>query len=147
MHKPAVSTVMARAGLWSALAFVFNLVWEIAHIRLYTIWAQADSFSVMWAVLHCTLGDVLIALALFVLAGIVLWRADWLFSRPWSGGLIVVLGAVSYTAWSEWFNVYRLGSWAYTENMPLFLGIGLSPLLQWLVLPPLMIVTQRWFAR
>ncbi len=40
---------MARAGLWSALAFVLNLVWEIAQVRLYTIWAAADGMSVAWA--------------------------------------------------------------------------------------------------
>jgi len=66
---------MARAGLWSALAFVVNLAWEIAHVRLYTIWAAADGPTVAWAPLHCSLGDVAIALALFALAGIVLRQA------------------------------------------------------------------------
>lgn len=31
---------MVRAGLWSALAFVLNLLWEIAQVRLYTIWMR-----------------------------------------------------------------------------------------------------------
>ena len=34
----ATPGVMARAGLWSALAFVLNLTWEIAQVRLYTKW-------------------------------------------------------------------------------------------------------------
>src|SRR5450756_481108 len=76
--------IKARAGLWSALAFVLNLTWEIAQVRLYTIWATADGTSVAWALLHCSLGDVVIALAMFALAGIVLWRADWPASRPWT---------------------------------------------------------------
>lgn len=134
---------MARAGLWSALAFVLNLAWEIAHVRLYTIWAAADGLSVAWALLHCTLGDVVIALAMFALAGMVLWRADWPASRPWAGGAIVVIGAMAYTTWSEWYNVYRAGSWGYTASMPLIFGIGLSPLLQWLILPPVMVLACR----
>ena len=139
----ATPGVIARAGLWSALAFVLNLAWEIAQVRLYTIWAAGDGMSVAWALLHCSLGDVVIALAMFALAGIALWRADWPVSRPWAGGVIVVIGAMAFTTWSEWYNVYRAGNWGYTASMPMIFGIGLSPLLQWLILPPVMVVAYR----
>jgi hypothetical protein len=135
--------VMARAGLWSVLAFVLNLTWEIAQVRLYTIWAEADGMSVAWALFHCSLGDVVIALAMFALAGMVLRRVDWPASRPWTGGVIVVCGAMVFTAWSEWYNVYRAGSWSYTASMPLIFGIGLSPLSQWLILPPILVLAYR----
>ena len=135
--------VMAGAGLWSALAFVLNLTWEIAQVRLYTIWAAADGLTVAWALLHCTLGDVLIALTMFALAGIALRRADWPTSRPWLGGVIFVIGALAFTAWSEWYNVYRSGNWGYTASMPMIFGIGLAPLLQWLILPPVMVGAYR----
>ena len=138
-----VLRVLAHAALWSALAFVLNLTWEIGHVRLYTIWAAADGMSVAWALLHCSVGDVMIALALFALAGIVLRRADWPASRPWTGGAIVVIGAIAFTAWSEWYNVYRAGNWGYTASMPLIFGIGLSPLLQWIILPPAMVGAYR----
>ena len=137
------SGVIARAGLWSALAFVLNLIWEIAQVRLYTIWAEADGMRIAWSLLHCSLGDVMITLAMFALAGMVLRRADWPASRPWTGGVIVVLGAIAFTAWSEWYNVYRAGNWGYTASMPLIFGIGLSPLLQWLILPPAMVLACR----
>ena len=143
MHNPATLRVIARAGIWSALAFALNLAWEIAHVRLYTIWAEADRASVAWALLHCSLGDVVIALAMFALAGIVLWRADWPASRPWTGSAIVVIGAMAFTAWSEWYNVYRTGAWGYTSDMPMIFGIGLSPLLQWLILPPVILAAYR----
>lgn len=142
----ATHGVMAGAGLWSALAFALNLAWEIAHARLYTLWAEADGLTVAWSLLHCSLGDVLIALAMFALAGLALRRADWPLSHPWAGGTIVVIGAMSYTAWSEWYNVYRAGSWGYSASMPLILGIGVSPLLQWLVLPPVLVLAYRRLA-
>ena len=135
--------VMARAGLWAALAFVLNLAWEIAQVRLYTLWAEADGLTVAWSLLHCTLGDVLIALALFALTGMALGRADWPASRPWTGGAMVVIGALAHTAWSEWYNVYRAGSWGYSASMPLIFGIGVSPLLQWLILPPALVIAYR----
>ncbi len=99
--------------------------------------------SVAWALLHCTLGDVVIALAMFALSGIALRRADWPASRPWAGSIIVVIGAMTFTAWSEWYNVYRAGNWGYTASMPMVFGIGISPLLQWLILPPVMVSTYR----
>ena len=143
MRSPETLRIVVRAGLWSALAFVLNLTWEIAHVRLYTIWAAADGMTVAWAVFHCSLGDVVIALAMFALAGMMLRRADWPVSHPWAGGAIVVIGAMAYTVWSEWHNVYRAGSWGYAADMPLIFGIGLSPLLQWLILPPAMVVAYR----
>ena len=139
--------VIACAGLWSALAFILNLLWEIGHVRLYTIGMQADSLRIAQAVFHCSLGDVVIALAMFALAGIVLWRADWPASRPWAGGIIVVIGAMAFTAWSEWYNVYRAGNWSYTASMPMIFGIGLSPLLQWLILPPVVVGAYRTLGR
>ena len=143
MRNPATLRVIARAGLWSALAFVLNLAWEIAQVGLYTIWNTADGMTIAWALLHCTLGDVTIAIALFALTGVALWRVDWPVSRPWTGGAMIVIGAVAFTAWSEWYNVYRAGNWGYTASMPLIFGIGLTPLLQWLLLPPLMIGSYR----
>ena len=143
MSPGSISGLGARAVLWSALAFALNLAWEVAQVRLYTLWSEVDGPGIALALLHCSVGDVLIALAMYALAGIVLWRADWPASRPWIGGAIVVVGSLSFTAWSEWYNVYRVGSWAYAAGMPTFFGIGLSPLLQWLILPPVLVVSHR----
>ena len=143
MSNPEKLRMVVRAGLWSAIAFALNLAWEIAHVRLYTIWMEADGPRIAWAVLHCSLGDALIALAMFALAGMVFRSANWPVSHPWAGGAIVVIGAMAYTVWSEWHNVYRAGSWGYAAGMPLIFGIGLSPLLQWLILPPVMVVACR----
>lgn len=134
---------MRRIGIWSALAFVLNLIWEIGHISLYTLWREAAPQVIAWSIFHCTIGDVMIALAVFALTAIVFRRTDWPTSHPWSGGALVVIAALVFTAQSEWYNVYRSGAWGYTSSMPTVFGIGLSPLLQWLILPPLMVVACR----
>lgn len=138
-----VRAVLVRAGLWSLLAFGSNLVWEIAQVRLYTLWADEEGLTIIWALFHCSVGDVVIAGAMYAVAGIALQSADWPTSRPWTGGAIVVIGATAFTAWSEWYNVYRAGYWAYSASMPLILGIGLSPLLQWIILPAAMVAAVR----
>jgi hypothetical protein len=46
---------------------------------------------------------------------------------------------LSYTAYSEWFNVYVRNAWAYSDAMPTVrigsIELGLSPLLQWVIVP------------
>jgi hypothetical protein len=53
--------------------------------------------------------------------------------------LLAVSFAVGYTIRREWLNVNVRGSWAYVASMPTLplIGTGLSPLLQWLVVPSL----------
>jgi len=138
-----MSGFIVRIGIWSALAFLFNLIWEISHISLYTLWREAAPPVIAWSIFHCTMGDVMIALAVFAFAAIALWRVDWPTSRPWSGGALVAVAALVFTAQSEWYNVYRSGAWGYTSSMPTILGIGLSPLLQWLIFPPVMVAAYR----
>ena len=51
-----------------------------------------------------------------------------------------------YTVYSEYLNTVVRGAWAYTEWMPTvpWLGTGLSPLAQWLIIPT---VTLIWAGR
>ena len=55
--------------------------------------------------------------------------------------VLTVITAVAYTALSEWINIVALRSWEYSSLMPrVELGkieLGLSPLAQWLLIPPL----------
>jgi hypothetical protein len=120
---------------------VLNLAWEWAHVRLYTIWNDADIVYLAFSVAHCTLGDVLVAASALALA-LLLGRERGV--RTWKQRRIAVLAALfgtAYTMFSEWMNVTIFGSWTYTEQMPtLALGdfkIGLTPVAQWIILPPL----------
>lgn len=55
-----------------------------------SLWTEADGLGVAWALFHCALGDVVIALGAFLLASIVLGRIDWPLSRPGAGNILVV---------------------------------------------------------
>jgi hypothetical protein len=54
----------------------------------------------------------------------------------------IILG-VAYTILSEWLNVEIWRSWSYTAAMPVLplFGTGLTPLLQWLLVPGLAFAT------
>ncbi|MFD1381691.1 hypothetical protein [Fodinicurvata halophila] len=42
---------------------VGNLIWEFAHMPLYTLWMTGTPREIVFAALHCTAGDILIALS------------------------------------------------------------------------------------
>ncbi len=147
MRRTFSNPALSYFAQWAAVTLVFHLAWETAHVRLYTLWSDPDRWYVAWSVLHCTLGDVVVGTAAFGFAAWLLARVDWPIHRPWDGTAIVIAIGTIFTIWSEWNNVYRLKLWAYAPAMPTILGIGVSPLLQWIVLPPLIVLTVRMLDR
>ena len=126
---------VARAIGLAALGHFF---WEAAQLPLYTLWRTGTPGEIAFALIHCTGGDILITTltlaAAAALARIFCWR-------PFGWRIVftaIALGA-GYTIFSEWLNVQIRRSWSYTAAMPVlpFLGTGLTPLFQWLVVPGL----------
>ena len=118
----------------------FNLSWEIAQLPLYTLWEEGTPSFIAYAVVHCTLGDVLIG-TLALLVALVAARARALETWRWRRvAIFLVIPAVGYTALSEWINTVARAGWAYSDLMPVVgfggIEIGFSPLAQWLVIPP-----------
>ena len=128
---------------WLLLALLFNGIWELGHLPLFTLWTDPDPWKIAFHVGHCLIGDGLIAGAVFLIIAILFRNMHWPRHQPWLGGGMFILLAVSYTAYSEWHNVYVNGSWAYNDSMPLIAGIGLTPLLQWIVVPVVMVAVHR----
>ena len=127
-----------------AVSAVLHLIWEVVQLPLYTIWSTGTLKQQAFAVFHCTVGDVMIAALALLLAFAVAGRPTW----PDSGALrvfaVCLAGGAGYTIYSEWLNVSVRGSWAYSKLMPTvpLIGTGVTPLLQWLVIPTLAL----WFA-
>jgi len=134
----ARSMILRRYLPWLA---GLSLVWEIVQLPLYTIWNDGRPAYIAFAVLHCTAGDVLIGGAALA-AALVITQAPALAAWRWPRIVFVTAAiATSYTAFSEWVNTFVLRSWEYSALMPrISLGdieLGVSPLAQWLVIPPL----------
>lgn len=116
-----------------------NLIWEFAHMPLYTLWQSGTAGEILFAVIHCTGGDVIIAAVSLGLAILISGYSVWPGGRFLQVAVTAVILGLSYTVFSEWLNVEIRGSWAYSDLMPEvpWLGTGLSPLAQWVVLPGL----------
>lgn len=121
-----------------AVAAIANLGWEVVQLPLYTVWRTGTPGALTYDVIHCTLGDVLLLGATLFVALLLAGDRAW----PWRSYVRVALLAgvfgIAFTIFSEWLNVEVLRSWAYAPEMPLLplLGTGLSPLLQWVIIPP-----------
>lgn len=123
-----------------------SLMWEIAQAPLYTIWVTGTPGWIAFSVLHCTVGDILIGAAV-LLAALILAGNGWPEDRMVHArvaALTIVLG-VAYTIYSEYLNVEIRRVWEYRDLMPRVppFGTGLSPLLQWLIVP----MISFWWAR
>jgi len=121
-------------GLFIAVS---NLAWESAHLPLYTLWTDGETGDLVFAVVHCTAGDLMIAFATLCIALLLVGDIKCpkvRFNRVL--GLTIILG-IAYTTFSEWHNVSIRQSWAYSDLMPVVRGIGtgLSPVAQWIFLP------------
>jgi hypothetical protein len=125
--------------VYLGVAFIGNLAWEILHLPLYTIWTKGSLREQAFAAGHCTLGDLLIAASTLVLALLLVGDPHWPRVRFWPTAILTIALGLAYTIFSEWLNVARRAAWAYSEWMPIValagLKVGLSPLLQWIVVP------------
>jgi hypothetical protein len=118
-----------------------SLAWEFLHMPLYTLWSTGTWGAIALSVLHCTGGDLLIGLATLTIALLVTGSPAWPKERFRQVAVLTVSGGLLYTAFSEWLNVEVRTAWAYSDLMPTLqvagFWLGLSPMLQWLVVPTL----------
>ncbi len=113
-----------------------SLTWEILQLPLYTLWLEPHPSHIIYALVHCSIGDLMIGAATLIFA-LLLTRADRpaVWPQPQIAAVMTASG-VSYTLLSERVNLAQ-GNWAYSEWMPLlpWLDVGLAPILQWLLVP------------
>lgn len=146
----APASWMSGARTYLALIFAGNLIWEIAQLPLYTIWTTGTRWEQAFAVAHCTAGDLLIAVSTLALALVAAGNRNWPRERFWRVAALAIVLGVGYTIFSEWLNINVRAAWAYSERMPVLplfgFNAGLSPLLQWIIVPAASFTVARTMA-
>lgn len=132
-------TLAAQVARYLVFIGVANLVWETAQLPLYTLWVTGSTLDKAYAIVHCTGGDILIAAAALAIALAALRAWHWPRLQALRVGVPAVVLGVAFTVVSEWYNVEVRETWAYSTAMPRLppLGTGLTPVLQWLIIPVL----------
>jgi len=118
------------------LSFFLNFSWEVVHTYFYTL-KDSDFNAMLYGWLHCTFGDVMITLASFWLVSLMARNRRWFLELNMRNFAGFVMIGVIYTLFSELTNVQIFRSWGYNESMPVIplVRVGLTPVLQWLVIP------------
>lgn len=129
----------------AGFGFLTHFVWEMLQAPLFTGMAEAPHGSVVWLCIQATGGDILILLASFWLSSVACGNRRWLLKGERKPAIILIITALIVTVILEWLATGPLERWAYADSMPIipFLGVGVAPLLQWLLLAPLIM----WLTR
>jgi 1,4-dihydroxy-2-naphthoate octaprenyltransferase len=123
------------------LSFLGHFSWELLQAPLFSSLTGKDHVTGILICLQATIGDVGIALAAFWLAALFGGGRGWA-SRPSAGSIGVFLATGLFaTVGLEFLNTEILNRWSYGPNMPLLpvIGTGLSPMLQWLFVPTMVL--------
>lgn len=122
-------------------SFLLHFVWEMWQIPLYEGMLEISHWEGVAFCTRAAAGDVLIALVAFWGAAAVSSDRLWLLSPDPIHWCTFLTTGVVITATVEFLSIDILGRWAYAETMPTvpIIGTGLSPVLQWLVLPPIVL--------
>lgn len=126
-------------------AFLLNFPWEFLQVPLFAGMAQMPHWQAVKMCTRAALGDVVIMLLSFWLVSAVRKSRHWVFAPSPREFVLLVCTGVLTTVGIELAVLQGswVASWHYAPEMPLVpvLGVGLAPVLQWVVLPPLVV----WF--
>lgn len=124
------------------VAFLLNFVWEVAQGFLY------EGYKYDWEhISFCALAsvaDMLMVIVLFFLFGLIYKNVYWIRHLKYTRTLILILvgflGAVLAEMWHTW-----RGDWSYADTMPILplVEVGVSPVLQFSILPLAVFIISR----
>jgi hypothetical protein len=112
-------------------------VWELAQAPLY-VGLERYNAAVFWHCFVASLGDGIIVLLIPAVGWVALDRWDWFKQPRVAGYLVMLISGLVCAMLVEWMAVHILQRWEYAEEMPILPGIriGLVPIAQMLILPP-----------
>lgn len=142
-HKEAFKRFILTLAV---VAFLLNYVWELAHMPLY----KDASFSAQH-IAFCGLAsvaDALMVLLLYLGVAFFYKKPFWVQGADFQqiirvmtiGGIGAIIGELAHTS---------AGDWSYADSMPMipFVHVGLTPILQFLILPTLTYFLSLYFLK
>lgn len=124
------------------ISFLLNSIWELAHSPLY-LWHQYDFEHVLICAL-ASLADTVIVLIMIFLFGLLFKNVFWVNHLTVSRIIVLAMvGAIGAIIGEMWHT--SKGDWAYADYMPLipWLGVGVSPVLQFTILPLIIFIVNK----
>lgn len=122
-------------------AFVINFVWEMLQMPLFSYPQDASLVQINLACIQASAGDaVMIVISFWIVAAL---RKDrgWILRPSLRSLALFLLPGIIMTIAFEALATGPLHRWTYADTMPILpgLGTGITPLAQWLILPPIIV--------
>ena len=141
---------LKRLRLWTGallLTLFAHFAWELAQARLF---ANLSGMPFLRHALTCfraSLADVTIAAFAYGATGLLFRRPHWALRPNWllPAALWVAIGLGITILIERW--AIETGRWVYGPSMPVVFGVGLAPLLQWMIVPAVTLLIFRGWAR
>ena len=126
-------------------AFLLNFVWEFWQAPFYQDMPSAPHWPATKVCSLATVGDAALMLASFWGVAAVARSRTWVLAPSAMQVVGFTMTGVVVTVIVERVAMEKFHMWAYADHMPTLppLGTGLLPLLQWMILPPLVV----WFVQ
>jgi hypothetical protein len=136
--------LLSALSAYSLFSFLLHFTWEMLQVPFF---AQLPAMAHWHAILVClqaTIGDVAIALVAFGAGAWLGGQVRW-FLKPSGKALAAYVSTGLVATFFLERHALAAGRWSYSELMPVIpiLGVGLVPLLQWALLPPLYLYLAR----
>ena len=124
------------------VAFALHFIWEMAHAKWYASMNALPFWTATTWCARAALVDVAIGAAAYAAAALVARNVRWVTERrALPMAMYLGIGLAVTVAIERW--AVGVGRWQYGPGMPTIAGIGLSPLLQWIVVPLLIAAAAR----
>ncbi|MBO6638112.1 MAG: hypothetical protein JJ920_13180 [Roseitalea sp.] len=147
-----VQTKPRDRSLWAVpevtvafLSFTLHYVWEFLQVPTYAGMADMNHWDGIKVCTSATVGDVGFALTAFWITALIARSRRWMADpKLWQIGVFVAVG-IALTVGFEYYYTEVSLRWTYSDLMPRVppFGTGLSPLIQWIVVPLLVVSLTR----
>ncbi|MBC7939633.1 MAG: hypothetical protein H7Z19_07695 [Chitinophagaceae bacterium] len=142
--RELIESPEATVGIF---ALLLNFPWEMLQAPLFADMRSSPHATATMACLQATFGDMVIMLTAYAVVAIRTQDRRWMMAASGLQLMAFLSVGLSITVLIEWLATrgFWVSKWTYAATMPLLpgTGIGLVPMLQWLVLPLLTV----WFTR
>jgi hypothetical protein len=138
--------VTYRVAALALVAFAIHFAWEMGHARWFATMNGLPFWTATAWCARAALWDVAINAFAFVVAALAVRSWRWPRALQLLPVATYLAAGLAVTIAIEWWAV-STGRWRYAAGMATIAGVGVSPLLQWIVVPLVLVAVARVIAR
>jgi hypothetical protein len=137
------SSLTEMALIATGATLILHFAWEMLQSPVFVSFA-GSAWAGTIRCLAAAVGDLLLAAGAYAVTAVVFRRPSWLLrAERWTvpAATWIALGVITTIVLEQW--AIDTGRWRYGPDMPILFGVGLLPVLQWIIVPTLTLIVVR----